>query len=164
MSTLLCQYRTPCNRLTGHTPFRLVYGQEAVVPIEYIVQSLRFVTLTEITDGDAIKQRLSQLIQMEEEPFIAGFHQIVEKQRQKVWHDFHINIKPFKVGGLVLLYENKIFKHTWKLKMHWAGPYLIAHITDVGAVKLQKLNGTCITSMVNGNILKPYYDRHDRPG
>ena len=79
--------------------------------MEYIVLSIRIVTLTEMTDGDVVEQRLSQLIQMEEECFIAGFHQSVEKQRQKAWNDHHIRFKPFKVGGLVLLYEN-IFSNT----------------------------------------------------
>ena len=76
-----------------YTPFRLVYGQEAVVPMEYIVPSLRISTLTEMTDTDAIEEILMQLIQMEEERFIEGFHQNMEKQWQKVWHDHHIRKK-----------------------------------------------------------------------
>lgn len=38
--TVLWAYQTPCKNLTSHTPFRLVYGQEAVMPLEYIVPSL----------------------------------------------------------------------------------------------------------------------------
>ena len=84
--------------------------------MEYIVPSLRIDALTEMTNEDTIEQRLSQLVQMDEERFVAGFHQMVENQRQKVWHDLHIQVKPFKVGGLVLLYDNKFFKHPGKLK------------------------------------------------
>ena len=64
----------------------------------------------------------------------------------------------------MLLYDNNFFKHPGKLKTHWLGPYLIAHITNVGAVKLQKLNGTYVEGMVNGSHLKPYFDGHDMPG
>ena len=48
--------------------------------MEYIVPSLRIATITEITDTGAVEERLAQLIQMEEEQFITGFHQNVEKQ------------------------------------------------------------------------------------
>ena len=55
----------------------------------------------------------------------------------------------------------KKFKHPRKLKMIWLGPYMIMHITDASTVKLQKLDGTYVTGMVNESLLKPYYDGHD---
>ena len=55
------------------------------------------------------------------------------------------------------MYDNKFFKHPGKLKMHSLGPYVIVHITDAGTVKLQRLDGTYVTGMVNGSHLKPYY-------
>ena len=51
------------------------------MPMEYIVPILRIAAITEMTDTDAIEERLVQLVQIEEEHFIAGFHQNVEKQR-----------------------------------------------------------------------------------
>ena len=66
--------------------------------MEYIVPSLRIVVITEMIDVDAIEDRLLQLVQLEEECFITGFHQNIEKQRQKVWHDQHIKNKEFQIG------------------------------------------------------------------
>ena len=40
------------------------------------------------------------------------------KQRKKTWHDQHIKVKPSKEGGLVLLYDNKFFKHLGKPRTH----------------------------------------------
>ena len=62
-----------------------------------------------------------------------------------------------------LLYDNKFFKNLWKLKMHWPRPYVVTHITDAGAVKFHKLDGTPVVGMVNGSLLKPHYDHHDMP-
>ena len=86
---------------------------------------------------------------MEEECFIVGFHQNVEKQRQKVWYDHHIRTKWFKVDGIILMYDNKFLKHPGKLKMHWLGPYVVVHITEVGMVKLNKMDGTPVVGMIN---------------
>ena len=86
-------YRTTCKWLTGQTPFRLVYGQEAIIPMEYIIPSLCIFAVTGRDDVDALEERIIQLIQLEEDHFIAGFHQQVEKDRQKAWHDRHIKKK-----------------------------------------------------------------------
>ena len=37
---VLWKYRTTCKILMGKTPFNLVYGQETVIPMEYIIPSL----------------------------------------------------------------------------------------------------------------------------
>ena len=36
----------------------------------------------------------------------------------------------FSFGGLILMYDNKFFKHPVKLKTHWLGPYVAKEITD----------------------------------
>jgi len=61
----------------GKTPFWLVYGVEAVRPMEYIIPSLQIVVLTRMTDCKALEERLVQLEELEEEWFLASFHQQV---------------------------------------------------------------------------------------
>ena len=131
------------------------------MPIEYIVSILQIVALIEMKDIDIVEERLAQLIQMEEECFIVGFHQNMEKQRQKVWNDCHIRTKQFKVGRLVPMYDNKFLKHLGKLKTHQLGPYVVAHVTEAGVVKLHKLDGTPVMGMINGKRLKPYCDDYE---
>ena len=79
--------------MTGHTPFRLVYGQEAVMPMEYIVPSLRISTFIEMDDPDMMKERLVKILELEEDRFIARFQEQVQKAREKAWHDRHIKKK-----------------------------------------------------------------------
>ena len=96
-----------------------------------------------------------QLLQLEEDRFITGFQQRVEKDRQKAWHDHQIKNKQFFQGDLVLLYDSKFIKHPGKLQMHWLGLYLVHSITYGGAVQLQQLDGAVLPKLVNGSLLKP---------
>lgn len=100
---MLWVYRMTCKKRTGQTLFRLVYGVEAVMPMEYIVPSLRIAAFTGITDCRALEERLALLEELEEERFLAGFHKQVQKRREKAWHDRHIKLCTFKVNDLVLL-------------------------------------------------------------
>lgn len=67
-------YRTTRKKLTGHTHFRLVYGPKEIMPMEYIVPSLRIAAFTYMEDSDIMEERMAQLLALEEDRFIVGFH------------------------------------------------------------------------------------------
>lgn len=90
--TILWDYWTTCKKLIGKTSFRLVYGVEVVTLMQYIVPSLCISTLTSIVDHEALEERLTQLMELEEDQFLPGFHQQVQKERKKEWHDHHIKL------------------------------------------------------------------------
>jgi hypothetical protein len=59
VSTVLWDYRTTCKKLTMQTPFKLVYGLEVVVPMEYLVLILINVFFTDMDDIDIVQEILS---------------------------------------------------------------------------------------------------------
>ena len=61
----------------------MVYGKEAIMPVEYVVLSLRIAVFTNMADSDIIEERLAQLVALEEDRFIAQFHQQVQKPWDK---------------------------------------------------------------------------------
>ena len=63
--------------------------------MEYFVPSLSIVAITKLKYVGAVEERMSHLIQLEEDHFVAGYHQNLEKERHKVWHDRQIKNKKF---------------------------------------------------------------------
>jgi transposase InsO family protein len=61
---ILWAYRTTFKKPTMQTPFKLVYGLEAVIPMEYLVPSLRNVAFTYMDDIGAIQERIVQLVEL----------------------------------------------------------------------------------------------------
>ena len=52
-------YCTTCKRLIGKTLFKLVYGQEVIMPMEYIVPSLRIAVVTGMDDKAAVEEHIA---------------------------------------------------------------------------------------------------------
>ena len=130
------------------------------MPMEYIVPSLKIATLTDMVDEETINERLLNLVELEEDRFVAGFHHQVQKNREKAWHDRHIKSKAIKAGDLVLMYDNKFVRFLGKFCMHWLGPYQVRHVIEGGGASLAWMDGTMFPTMVNGSRLKLYRDNH----
>jgi hypothetical protein len=88
---------------------------------------------------------------------MVGFSQVVEKERQKAWHDRNICQKILQPGSLVLLYDNKYLHHPGKLRMCWLGPFHLVYISEVGVAKMETLQGQPLKGLINGSRLKVYY-------
>jgi hypothetical protein len=82
----------------------------------------------------AVRERLNQLLSMEEDRILERFHQQVWKERDNSWHDRHIKRNMFKEGDLVFLYDSKSLHHPGKMRMHWLGPYEVKSINDGGDI------------------------------
>ena len=67
-------YRTSIRSSTGATPYSLVYGMEAVFPIEMGVRSLRIVLESEIPEVDWLQSRYDQLCMLDKKRLKALYH------------------------------------------------------------------------------------------
>jgi hypothetical protein len=90
-------------------------------------------------------------MEMEEDRVLEGFHQELQKVKDKAWHDRHIKKKIFKEGDLALLYDNMYLQHPGKFKMHWLGNYQVEAITNGGVVQLKDIVGKNLRGLVNGS-------------
>ena len=67
-------YRTSIRSSTGANPYSLMYGMEAVLPIEMCVHSLRTVLESEILEVDWLQSRYDQLCMLDKKRLKALYH------------------------------------------------------------------------------------------
>ena len=76
-------YRTSVRTSTGATPFSLVYGMEAVLPIEVEIPSMRVLMEAELSEAEWCQSRYDQLNLIEEKRMTALCHGQLYQQRMK---------------------------------------------------------------------------------
>ena len=98
----LWAYRTSIRVPTGATPFSLVYGAEAVMPLELEIPSLRVQLQGLIPDEDIKQARLNQLDLLDEHRVNAIQHHKVYQEWLKNVYGSKVRPREFEVGDLVL--------------------------------------------------------------
>ena len=72
MDSTLWSFRNAFKVTIGMTPFKLVYGLEAEVTIEFVVPSMR-VTAEKMSPALSIKNRAKYLMQLEEDRLVTAY-------------------------------------------------------------------------------------------
>ena len=70
----LWAYRTSFHTSTGATPYSLIYGMEAVLPVEIEMGSLRVALEQHISEAEWVQSRLDQLSLLDERRLRAAEH------------------------------------------------------------------------------------------
>ncbi|KAH7372809.1 hypothetical protein KP509_17G022400 [Ceratopteris richardii] len=111
---------------TKHTPFQLVYGLEAIAPLEFLKGSSR-VGLPRIGNLQVMSNiNMNRLHQPEEKRTIANSTLEIEQIKRKAWHDRNLWKTEIKEGSLVLLYQPSLYnKKEKKLSTGWTVPYKV---------------------------------------
>nr|KYP60134.1 Pol polyprotein [Cajanus cajan] len=95
-------YRTSVRTSIGATPFSLVYGMEAVLPIEVEIPSLRVLTEAKLEEVEWVQTRLDQLNLIEEKRLNAICHGQLCQKRLKKTFEKKEHPREFREGDLVL--------------------------------------------------------------
>ena len=99
---MLWGYRTSIQSSTGAIPYSLVYGMEAVFPIEMGVRSLRTVLESEIPEADWLQSWYNQLCMPDEKRLKALYHIQGYQRRLRKAFNKKVRTKDLKLGDLVL--------------------------------------------------------------
>ncbi|KAA3478158.1 RNA-directed DNA polymerase (Reverse transcriptase), Ribonuclease H-like protein [Gossypium australe] len=131
----LYAYRTSVRTFTGATSFLLVYGMEAVLPIEVEIPSIRVLLELMLDESEWIQAR-----------------------RMMRAYNKKVHTRVFHEGDLVLKKTFPMQKDfRWKWMSNWEGPYVVRKVFSRGALILSEMDGKSQPNPVNADSVKKYF-------
>ncbi|XP_020963343.1 uncharacterized protein LOC110264980 [Arachis ipaensis] len=152
---ILWSYNTSIQSATGETPFKLVYGAEALIPVEVSVPMLR----TELYNQPNNQQaRTAELDLVEEDRDVFAIKQRARKRYLERRHNKRVVHRSFNNGDLVLRRTEDARKPPahGKLAANWEGPFRVLQNLGKGAYKLETLRGEQLPGTWNISSLRKY--------
>ena len=126
INAALWAYCTSFKASLGYTPFHLVYGQEALLPIEVELSSLRVMVHIEGNPKEKLRQLIHDLekLTLSREAAMEYYAKQADKRRLKF--NKKLTSKSIKEGSLVLRYNNRFdYNKGDKFVPHWEGPFKV---------------------------------------
>nr|XP_016445899.1 PREDICTED: uncharacterized protein LOC107771088 [Nicotiana tabacum] len=144
MEEALWAYRNTYRTLTQATPYSLIYGVEAVLPLERQISSLRLANQEGLTDEENARLRLEELEALDEKKLEA--QQSLECYQARLSRSFNkrVRLRSFQVGDQVLVVKRPIITYHrsgGKFSANWDGPYIVQEVYSSGAYKIVDLEG-----------------------
>ena len=143
---------------TGKSPFELVYGVEAQLPIHLTLPVYQLLREFDIEES-ALQNRVNQLVELDEIRRKAYDQNFKSQEKTKKTFDKSARQRDFRVGDTVVLWDKgkeKPGKHG-KFDSLWLGPYVIRSVAGPNSFNLNHLDGDPLNIPRNGQQLKFYY-------
>ena len=141
-------YNTSVHATTGYTPFYLMFGRQARLPID-IVYGTKVRQAPASEYASLTKQALEEAYGLVRKKLQTA-HEI-----QKAYYDKKVHGKSFAEGDLVWLFSPAVPRgQSKKLHHPWSGPYRIIEKMSECDYKIKKLTGRKTVRVVHFNRLK----------
>jgi len=130
-------YHTTPQSSTMETPFSLVYGSDAMIPVEIHESSPRFLSFLAEESNEERKVNLDLLDEAREEARIKA-----EAVKRRVEHQYNskVKLRQFQVGDLVMR-KAYLYELENKLSPKWTGPFRVTEAKGNGLYNLETLEG-----------------------
>ena len=143
-------HNTSETRTTKFTPFRLLYGAEAMSPEEIKNKSLRAISASEGNEPPDD----SNLIELDILQAASNLNKY-QKETTK-WRDKKVIKKNISVGDWVLKRKPNA-ENAGKMEPKWDGPYLVISSKRPGSYHLADSEGNELSHSWNADSLRKYY-------
>jgi hypothetical protein len=131
LPSVLWSLRTTPNAATQETPFSLVHGAEAVLPVEITHEAPRIAAYDKMTSTEALQDDIDALNEARD---VALARATQYQQSLRNYHSSRVHPRSFMVGDLVLRLKQDGYG---KLESPWVGPYIVTEVIPGGAYRLQ---------------------------
>ena len=153
----LWAYRTSKRGPTDTTPYALMYGHDAVLPLEINIASLRVQEQHQLLGEDYVQAMWQELEDLDEHRVAAFNNLVLEKQRIARSYDKITRGQSYAEGqkvwrAVLPLGDKTDGRGKWSAR--WDGPFIIHRILPKGAYHLRDLDGTIHRNPINGRFLK----------
>ena len=147
-------YNTSQQESTGFTPFYLMFGRQARIPLDIMYQ-------TPVTEARNVSQYMWTFRKSLQDAYaLARDNLQTASSRQKELYDGKIHGKPYKVGDLVWLHNPAMPRgQARKLYCPWTGPYKVVKMLSTVVYRIQDTRGRRRRKVIHFNRLKPYLSR-----
>jgi hypothetical protein len=137
----------------GKSPYFLVYGFEAILPVDVMWDSQLVEQYDEGISEDSRRVDIDGLKEARCTALVQSARYLESIRR---YHDRNVKERSFNVGDLVLrCIQNTEGLH--KLSSPWKGPFTCAKVTGPGSCRLQTLEGEDVSNSWNIDQLCRFY-------
>jgi hypothetical protein len=152
LPSVLWSLRTTPNAATQETPFFLVHGAEAVLPVKITYEAPRIAAYDETISTEALQD---DVIALDETRHVALARATQYQQSLRNYHSTRVQPCSFVVGDLVLRLKQD---GHGKLESPWVGPYIVTEVIPGGAYRQQdKKTGKDESNPWNAEQLQCFY-------
>ncbi|XP_059078017.1 uncharacterized protein LOC131876595 [Cryptomeria japonica] len=146
-------------RVTYFSPYVLVYGKEAKLPISVEFPALSYIKEHEMLEEQPMEIEIAQLMELEETRNEAFRKIEIHHSQMKKTFDKKAISRTFNEGDLVFKWDElklRPDRHT-KFDAMWDGPYIITKKKQHNTFQLSKLDGEVLLIPFNEIHLKPCF-------
>jgi hypothetical protein len=144
-------HNTTVSRSTGFTPFKLLFGDEAITPEEAKAGSIRTVASAEDEADYSVEKDAIEGIRLQ------AVENINKYQAETIkWCDRKVRLKNIRLGHLVLRRVANL-DTVGKLQLKWDGPFLVISSSRPGSYRLKDMDDNDIPRSWNADELRRYY-------
>jgi hypothetical protein len=144
-------HNTTVSRSLGFTPFKLLFGDEAITPEEAKAGSIRTMASVEDEADHSMGKDAIEGIRLQDVQNINKYQAETIK-----WCDRKVRLKNIRPGHLVL---RRVANPdtVGKLQLKWEGPFLVVSLSRPGSYRLKDMDDNDIPRSWNADELRRYY-------